>query len=77
VGARAAGTHGTPGAALRQEVGARATVTCGGPGATLSREVGAGAVAVATRGSPGPALSRGRVPLHHPLFHALLRAVRA
>jgi hypothetical protein len=56
VGARAVGTRGTPGAALRQEVGARATGTRGAPGAALRREVGAGAQV--THGTPGAALSR-------------------
>jgi hypothetical protein len=56
VGARAAGTRGVPGAALRREAGAGAQATCGDPRAALSREVGAGAAG--THGAPGAALRR-------------------
>jgi hypothetical protein len=55
VGARAAGTCGAPGAALRREVGAEAMGTRGAPGTALRREVGVGAVV--TRGGPRAALS--------------------
>jgi hypothetical protein len=54
VGARAAGTHGAPGAVLHQEADAGAQATRGAPGTTLSREVGAGATG--TRGAPRAAL---------------------
>jgi hypothetical protein len=54
VGASAAGTRGTPGAALRHEVGAGAVGTLGASGPALSREVGAGAAG--TRGAPRAAL---------------------
>jgi hypothetical protein len=43
VGARTAGTHAAPGAALSREVGTGAVGTCGAPGATLRREVATGA----------------------------------
>jgi hypothetical protein len=60
VGARAAGTHGAPRAALSREVGAGAPGTRGAPGATLHREVGAGAAG--TLGAPGAT----PLPLPHP-----------
>jgi hypothetical protein len=49
VGAGAAGTCGTPGAALSREVGTEAVRTCGVARAALSREVGTRA----TRGRSG------------------------
>jgi hypothetical protein len=63
VGARAAGTRDTLGAALRREVGAAAAGTRDAPGAALCREAGAGAQA--TCGGPGAALSQeaGTTPL--------------
>jgi hypothetical protein len=57
VGARAAGTRDTPGAALSQEVGAGATGTRGAPGAALSREVGTGTSG--TCGAPRAAMCWG------------------
>jgi hypothetical protein len=56
VGARVAGTHGTPGAALSWEVGAGSAGIHGAPVAALRQEVGAGAAG--TRGAPGAAPSR-------------------
>jgi hypothetical protein len=56
VGVRAAGTHGTPGAPLSQEVGAGTVGTHGTPGADLSWEVGARAMK--THGALGAALRR-------------------
>jgi hypothetical protein len=64
VGAGAAGTHGTPRAALHREVRAGATGTLCAPGATLSQEVDTRAAlsrevdagATGTHGAPGAAL---------------------
>jgi hypothetical protein len=56
VGAGAAGTCGTPGAALTWEVGTRAAGTRDTSGAALRQEVGAGAAG--TRGAPGATLRR-------------------
>jgi hypothetical protein len=75
VGAGAAGTRGTPGAALRREVGIGATTTRGGPGAALSREVGAGAAR--TPSGPGAVLSREPSTTPLPPPPRLPRVVRA
>jgi hypothetical protein len=62
-GTDAAGTRGTPGAALSWEVGAGATGARGAPGVALRREAGTGTQV--THGDPGAALSRevGTTPL--------------